>query len=143
MVVVAQQDSALERHGAAPRPNMIAVEIDESSPVPVFEQLRAQIERSIRTGHLLAGRSLPTVRQLAADLAIAPNTVGRAYRELEQAGLIRTQGRRGTTVKEPPPLSVAERRGRLTTAAQRLLDEAALLGWSADETLAELRRLTS
>lgn len=120
---------------------MIAVEIDDSSPVPVFEQLRAQIERSIRTGELPPGRSLPTVRQLAADLAIAPNTVGRSYRELEQAGLIRTQGRRGTTVREVPPLSADERRARLTTAAQRLLDEAALLGWSADEALAELRRL--
>lgn len=120
---------------------MIAVEVDDGSPVPVFEQLRVQIEQAIRTGALAAGQPLPTVRQLAADLAIAPNTVGRTYRELEQAGLIRTQGRRGTTVNELSPPSAAARRTHLRAAAQRLLDEAASLGCSGEEAMAEVRSL--
>lgn len=120
---------------------MIAVEIDRTSPVPVFEQLRAQIERAITGGSLTPGQSLPTVRQLAADLSIAANTVGRTYRSLEQEGLITTRGRHGTTVNEPARLPAHERSARLTNAAQRLLDEAAALGCTPFDALNELRRL--
>ncbi|GAA3614979.1 GntR family transcriptional regulator [Microlunatus ginsengisoli] len=75
--------------------------IDTSSPVPPFEQLRQQLLSQIETGDLTPGTQLPTVRRLAADLGIAPNTVARTYRELEQAGAIRTAGRRGSVVAEP------------------------------------------
>ncbi len=122
---------------------MIAVEIDRSSPVPVFEQLRSQIERAIRSGSLAGGQPLPTVRQLAADLSIAVNTVGRTYRALEAAGLITTRGRRGTVVNESTALPAVERSTRLTAAVQRLLDEAATLGCSPLDAQNEIRRLTS
>ena len=121
---------------------MIAVEIDRTSPVPVFEQLRVQIERAITSGSLTAGQSLPTVRQLAADLSVAANTVGRTYRALEQDGLITTRGRRGTTVNEPARLADHERSARLTAATQRLLDEVAVLGCSPLDAVNELRRLS-
>lgn len=81
--------------------------IDASSPVPPFEQLRQQLVAQIEDGELTPGSQLPTVRRLAADLELAPNTVARTYRELEQAGLVRTAGRRGTVVAEPS-LDVAE-----------------------------------
>ncbi|MEV0195078.1 GntR family transcriptional regulator [Nonomuraea sp. NPDC050691] len=72
--------------------------IDSGSPVPPFEQLRAQLARQIQDGVLAVGSRLPTIRHLAADLGLAVNTVGRAYRELEEAGLIETRGRAGSFV---------------------------------------------
>jgi DNA-binding transcriptional regulator YhcF (GntR family) len=78
------------------------ITLDEASPIPPFEQVRAQLADLIRTGQLADGQRLPTVRQLAADLRIAPGTVARAYTALEQQGLIRTRRSRGTTVIAPP-----------------------------------------
>lgn len=72
--------------------------IDANSPVPPFEQLRAQLARQIQDRTLAVGSRLPTIRRLAADLGLAVNTVGRAYRELEEAGLIETRGRAGSFV---------------------------------------------
>jgi DNA-binding transcriptional regulator YhcF (GntR family) len=72
--------------------------IDSASPTPPYEQLRVQLARQIQDHTLAVGARLPTVRQLAADLGLAVNTVGRAYRELEEAGLIETRGRAGSFV---------------------------------------------
>jgi DNA-binding transcriptional regulator YhcF (GntR family) len=72
--------------------------IDADSPVPPFEQLRAQFARQIHDRTLAVGHRLPTIRSLAADLGLAVNTVARAYRELEEAGLIETRGRAGSFV---------------------------------------------
>jgi len=72
--------------------------IDSASPVPPFEQLRAQLARQIQERTLAVGTRLPTIRRLAADLGLAVNTVGRAYRELEEAGLIETRGAAGSFV---------------------------------------------
>lgn len=72
--------------------------IDAASPVPPFEQVRAQFARRIQDRTLAVGTRLPTIRHLAADLGLAVNTVGRAYRELEEAGLIETRGRAGSFV---------------------------------------------
>jgi len=72
--------------------------IDAASPTPPYEQLRAQLARQIQDRTLAVGTRLPTIRKLAADLGLAVNTVGRAYRELEEAGLIETRGRAGSFV---------------------------------------------
>jgi DNA-binding transcriptional regulator YhcF (GntR family) len=72
--------------------------IDAASPTPPYEQLRAQLARQIQDRSLAVGTRLPTIRRLAADLGLAVNTVGRAYRELEDAGLIETRGRAGSFV---------------------------------------------
>ncbi|MGI8590064.1 MAG: GntR family transcriptional regulator [Nakamurella sp.] len=79
----------------------IALAVDVTAATPVYEQLRAQIAGHIGTGSLRIGDRLPTVRSLAAELGIAVNTVGRAYSELEAAGLIRAGRRAGTTVTGP------------------------------------------
>jgi GntR family transcriptional regulator len=85
--------------------------IDPGSDVPPFEQLRSQIAGQAAGGELPAGTRLPTVRQLAADLGLAANTVARAYRELEADGVLATHGRRGTFVSSvvldgrPEPVS--------------------------------------
>ncbi len=87
--------------------------IDAAAPQPPFEQLRAQIVAGALDGTLPAGTKLPTVRALADELGLAPNTVARAYRALETAGVIETRGRSGSFVA----LS--------TDAAERSLQDAA------------------
>jgi DNA-binding transcriptional regulator YhcF (GntR family) len=82
--------------GAGSARSMIV--IDAASPVPPFEQLRAQFARQINDRTLAVGTRLPTIRHLAADVGLAVNTVARAYRELEAAGLIETRGRAGSFV---------------------------------------------
>jgi DNA-binding transcriptional regulator YhcF (GntR family) len=72
--------------------------IDASSGTPPFEQLRAQVVAGALDGSIPAGTKLPTVRALADELRLAPNTVARAYRELETAGVIETRGRAGSFV---------------------------------------------
>lgn len=94
------------------------VTVDATSPVPPYEKLRASIARLVATGDLAVGSRLPTVRQLAADLGIAPGTVARAYRELEAEGTLVTRGRHGTHVAAaPPPPPWAECQRRLAEAA--------------------------
>ena len=72
--------------------------IDPRDPQPPYDQLRRQVIGQIETGELEVGTRLPTVRRLAADLGLAPNTVARTYRELEAQGYVRTLGRNGTVV---------------------------------------------
>lgn len=79
------------------------LELDMRSPVPPFEQLRARLTELVASGRLTPGTRLPSVRALAADLGIAPNTVVRTYRELEAAGVVRTARGRGTVVADVPP----------------------------------------
>jgi DNA-binding transcriptional regulator YhcF (GntR family) len=74
------------------------VVLDSESTVALFEQVRAQIATAIETGVLPPAARLPTVRALAADLGLAPNTVARSYRALELEGLVKTDGRHGTVV---------------------------------------------
>ena len=76
----------------------VEIEIDHESAVPPFEQVRLRILELVRSEELVAGTKIPTVRKLAADLGIAPNTVARTYRELEQLGVIETRGRLGSFV---------------------------------------------
>jgi DNA-binding transcriptional regulator YhcF (GntR family) len=109
--------------------------------VPPYEQLREQIAGLIATGELTAGTRLPPVRQLAADLGLAGGTIARAYRELDQAGLIEGRGRHGTVVRAAPAASAGEqeRRRVLSAAAERLARTARELGFSDEATLAAAR----
>lgn len=81
-----------------PGTNAAGIAVDPGSAVPPFEQVRAQLAARIGDGSLVVGTRLPTVRGLADDLGLAVNTVARAYRELEAAGLVETRGRAGTVV---------------------------------------------
>jgi GntR family transcriptional regulator len=74
------------------------ITVDLTDPVPPFEQIRRQLSSLIAVGVLEPGSRLPTVRSLAADLGIAAGTVARAYKELEQQGLIESRRRNGTVV---------------------------------------------
>lgn len=74
------------------------ITIDPDSTQPPFEQVRSQLARQISDRTLAVGTRLPTVRGLAGELGLAANTVARAYRELEEAGMVETRGRAGTFV---------------------------------------------
>lgn len=74
------------------------ITVDASLPVPLNEQLTTGIQDAVKAGDLAAGTKLPTVRALAAKLGVATYTVARAYRQLEDLGVIETHGRNGTLV---------------------------------------------
>jgi DNA-binding transcriptional regulator YhcF (GntR family) len=110
--------------------------IDPKSATPPFEQLRVQLREQVTTGELAAGTRLPTVRRLAEDLGIAPNTVARAYRELEADGFIETRGRNGTIVSAQG--DAAEQQGQL--AARAYAERIAQLGVSREVALGWVER---
>src|SRR5215469_12192873 len=84
--------------GAAKTP--ISFRIDPQSGVPAYRQIIDQVQGGLASGTLVPGTQLPTVRQLAVDLAINPNTVLRAYRELEIRGVLDTQQGTGTFIAD-------------------------------------------
>ncbi len=77
----------------------VVLTVDPRSGVPIYLQVIEQVKRSVAIGVLGAGEQLPTVKQLALDLTINPNTVAKAYRELERDGVIETSPGRGSFVK--------------------------------------------
>ena len=93
------------------------IALDQNSAEPLSDQLSAALARRIHRGSLAPGARLPTVRALAEELELAPNTVAKAYRTLERERLIETLGRRGSFVAEHLPARPSE--------AETLLDEAA------------------
>lgn len=111
----------------------LQIEVDLTSGVPPYEQIRLQVLAHVTAGRLRTGDRLPTIRTLAADLGVAPGTVQRAYRELEQAGAITTRRRTGTVVAALGESGVdTELRGHaaelVTRARAAGLDDAEVLG---------------
>jgi len=103
--------------------------LDLRSGVPVYRQIIDQVLGGIAAGSLKAGDQLPTVRQLAVDLAINPNTVVRAYRELEIREVLATQQGTGTFITDQKPAkNDLERRRRVTQLAGELLARAGAEG---------------
>ncbi|HQY32342.1 GntR family transcriptional regulator [Actinotalea sp.] len=109
----------------------VHVEVDLTSGVPPFEQVRLQVVAHVAAGRLRAGDRLPTIRDLATDLGIAAGTVARAYRELEQGGLVVTRRRTGTVVAEGTP---APDQG-LRDASVRFVATARAAGLADEEVL--------
>jgi DNA-binding transcriptional regulator YhcF (GntR family) len=110
--------------------------VDPDSSRPPFEQVRAQLADAIASGALGAEERLPPIRQVAADLGLAVNTVARAYRELESAGLVETRGRNGTFVVGSP----TDSRRQAMERTRAHIDGMRALGISPTEMLAMLRR---
>ncbi|GAB3285944.1 GntR family transcriptional regulator [Sinomonas notoginsengisoli] len=102
--------------------------------VPLFDQLRRRVLALVEEGSLAAGTKLPSVRALAGELGVAPHTVARAYRELEEAGILSTAGRAGTTVAPR-----GRRDEELATAAAAFADAACSRGCSLEDAIALLR----
>ena len=115
--------------------------IDMKSGVPFYRQIIEQVKFAIARGDLETGDRLPTVRQLAVDLSINPNTVIRAYRELEIEGVLATQQGSGTFVgSSRPAIDRLEKQRMLDQILTELLARASTYGLSLDEVLEGLRQ---
>jgi GntR family transcriptional regulator len=109
--------------------------------VAIYQQIVNQVKYLVASGRLAAGEELPPIRALAEQLRINPNTVARAYRELEVAGVVVKRGTAGTYVSDAgSPLARRERLRILTERAEALLAEARQLGFGLDEIVALLRQ---
>ena len=118
------------------------LEIDFRSGIPIYLQVVDRIKEMIADGRLRLGDQLPTVRALALEMRVNFNTVARAYRILDEAGIISTQQGRGTYILDMPTPEVSEamRSTTLATLTDRYLVDAIRLGFSPAEILAIIRQ---
>src|SRR5438477_11383287 len=121
---------------------MPTFDVDPKSPTPIYAQLDRAIRASIATGALTTGTQLPTVRQLAVDLAVNANTVARVYAQLERDGILETRRGVGTFVREAPTPQAARihRERELRELIRRFVGDAALLGFTLAELITQLRQ---
>jgi len=111
------------------------------SGVPVYRQIMDQVRGAMASGLLSAGDQLPTVRQLAVDLAINPNTVARAYRELELGGLLETHQGTGSFISaQKIKRSDAERERQLAQIVGDCVSRAGAMGYTVDDVVEYLRK---
>ena len=117
------------------------ISVNLGSATPPYEQIREQISSLIAIGTLLPGTRLPSVRSLASDLGIAAGTVARAYKELEQSGLLETRRRNGTVVAGTPPHTPAPETvtAEVLAAVDRYIAEGRKAGLDDAALLAVLR----
>jgi len=108
--------------------------LDSQSGVPVYRQIIDQVQAGIASGSLHTGAQLPTVRQVAVDLAINPNTVLRAYRELEIRGTLETQQGTGTFVSsQKTKPNGAERERQLSQLVNEFVARAGAAGFTVED----------
>lgn len=115
--------------------------VDPDRALPVYEQVREQIQRMVASGTLRAGTRLPTIRQLAADLGLAKGTIERAYDLLETDTVIETKGRKGTFVMEMTKATKHQQTLALDAAAESLVVIARQLGADENATVEAVRRV--
>jgi GntR family transcriptional regulator len=127
---------------ALPKSNGLRFLLDLHSGMPVYRQIMDQVRGGIASGALNAGDQLPTVRQLAVDLEINPNTVVRAYRELELGGLLETHQGTGTFISaQKMKRADAQREKQLAQIVGDCVSRAGAAGFTVDELIEELRGL--
>ena len=120
---------------------MLRVHITTGSTVPIYRQLVDQIRQAIATGKIDVGEALPSVRALAKELVINPNTAAKAYAELVRDGALESQRGRGYFVAAPRNVfSASERRRRLELLLDPFLAEALTLGFDADQIQNEVAK---
>jgi len=116
--------------------------LDLHTGVPVYRQLIDQVRAGVASGTLAPGDQLPTVRQLAVDLAINPNTVMRAYRELELGGMLETHQGTGTFISDKKiEKKSSERERQLGQMASEFAARAGAAGFTLEELIDRMREL--
>ena len=117
------------------------INLDLRSDVPIYVQIVEQIQQKVLSGELKKGDQLPTVRALAMDLRINFNTVSRAYRLLDETGIISTQQGRGTFILEMPPPEMAERLRAESLAAisRHFLSQIKKLGLTVEQAISHIQ----
>jgi len=118
------------------------IKLDFRSSEPIYLQIARQIEQLVASGELKMGDQLPTVRELATELRINFNTVGRAYRLLDESRLISTQRGRGTYIWEEPTEDAMQklRRKSLEELVRNFISQLTQLGFSPEEALETLKK---
>jgi GntR family transcriptional regulator len=120
----------------APAPR---IQIDATLPTPIWSQIEESVRHLVAWGHLRAGAPVPSVRDLARELRINPNTVAKAYQRLAEAGVLESRRGEGTFVAEhPPEVSAGERTRTLREGAERLATLARGLGASKSQAISAL-----
>ena len=123
-------------------PAPFAFRLDGHSGVPVYRQLIDQVQGAISSGALKPGVQLPTVRLVAVELAINPNTVLRAYREMEIRGILDTQQGTGTFIADRPAQAPdGQRERQLTQLVSEFISRAGAAGLTVDELISALHQL--
>ena len=117
------------------------LQIDYDRGVPVYRQIYDAITAALASGALARDEQLPTIHELAKRLAINPNTVARAYRELDAAGYISTQRGKGSFPTDTPP-ALDDKDGALRSIYDRAVSEAARHGIGAPELVRYFRKVT-
>src|SRR5438105_3331954 len=116
---------------------MIAFQLNPKSGVPIYRQIQDQIRYGIASGLLSVGEQLPTVRSLAVELSVNPNTVIKAYSELEREGILTTEQGTGTFVATqlPAAISKEKREAKLQSLCSEFLAQAARFGFSPKDVM--------
>ena len=122
---------------------MITFSLDPKSGVPIYRQIQDQVRYGIASGRLRPGEQLPTVRALAVDLSVNPNTVIKAYSELERQGVLTTEQGSGTFVASPPAaaLDPEDRQAKLRALCSEFLGQVAQYGFGPEDVLRAVRKL--
>jgi GntR family transcriptional regulator len=123
---------------------MILFHLDSKSGVPIYRQIQDQIRYGVASGLLTPGEQLPTVRALAVELSVNPNTVIKAYSELEREGLLATEQGSGTFVSAEPTAAVPDenRQAKLESLCSEFLAHAARYGFSFEDIQTGIQRIT-
>jgi GntR family transcriptional regulator len=124
---------------------MISFSLDPKSGVPIYRQIQDQVRYGIASGRLRPGEQLPTVRALAVDLSVNPNTVIKAYSELERQGLLTSEQGSGTFVAPSPAAALApgDREAKLRALCAEFLGQAAQYGFAASDVIGAIRKLAA
>jgi len=114
---------------------------DSAARTPIYRQLIEQVREAVARGRVQEGERLPSVRQLSKQLVVNPNTIARAYTELEREGLVHTRPGLGVFIASlQPELSNQARERRLAALIDRFLTEAVHLGFAAEQVTAMLAK---
>jgi GntR family transcriptional regulator len=128
------------RHGAQTKTANFGFRLDAHNGVPVYRQLINQVQAALASGTLTAGDQLPTVRRVAVDLTVNPNTVARAYREMEIHGFLDTQQGTGTFITEQKvEYSPRDRERMLRQLIKDFISRAGAAGFTLKQLLAALQ----
>jgi GntR family transcriptional regulator len=124
-------------------PLLQQIQVDFRAAEPIYLQIARQIEQMVIKGELKLGDQLPTVREMATELRINFNTVGRAYHVLDETRLISTQRGRGTYIWEEPTEETMKqlKKKSLEELARSYLNETLRLGYSMEDAIEELKRI--
>ncbi|MEC9490232.1 MAG: GntR family transcriptional regulator [Halanaerobiales bacterium] len=115
------------------------MDIDFNAAYPIYEQVIDEIKKEIVRGELNSGDKLPSQRKLARKIEVNPNTVQRAYREMEQRGLVETKRGRGTFIKDDDQVMVEIKKEMAETAVSNFIDEMISLGFEKENILSKVK----